>query len=94
MGFNWKGLALSLVCGLALFGGRTLVILAVQWPGTPDPLTLSRVVEDILYYFGLVALIEEFIFRGLIYRALDEWRGVRWAIWGSTVCFILFHIGN
>lgn len=93
LGFNWKGLALSLVCGLALFGGRTLVILAVQWPGTPDPLTLSRVVEDILYYFGLVALIEEFIFRGLIYRALDEWRGVRWAIWGSTVCFILFHIG-
>ncbi len=50
-------------------------------------------VGDIFYYFGLVAVIEEFIFRGLLYHALDEWRGARWAIWGSTAGFILFHTG-
>lgn len=57
------------------------------------PLTWLQVVGDIFYYFGLVAVIEEFIFRGLLYHALDEWRGARWAIWGSTAGFILFHIG-
>lgn len=57
------------------------------------PLTWLQVVGDILYYFGLVAVIEEFIFRGLLYHALDEWRGARWAIWGSTAGFILFHTG-
>ena len=93
LGFVRTGLGLSLLCGLALFAGRTLVILAVQWPRQPDPLTFSRVVADLLFYFGLVAVVEEFIFRGLLYRALDEWRGARWAIWGSTAGFILFHIG-
>jgi len=93
LGLNRKGLGLGLICGLVLFAGRTLVILAVKWPREPDPLTLSRVVGDILFYFGLVAVIEEYIFRGLVYRALNEWRGTRWAIWGSTAGFILFHIG-
>lgn len=93
LGFNGNGLGLSLACGLVLFAGRSLVITAVQWPREPGPLTLSQAVGDILFYFGLVAFIEEFIFRGLLYRALDEWRGARWAIWGSTVGFILFHIG-
>jgi membrane protease YdiL (CAAX protease family) len=93
LGLNRNGLGLSLLCGLAIFAGRTLVILAVRWPRGPEPLTLPRVVGDILFYFGLVALIEELIFRGLVYRALDEWRGARWAIWGSTVGFVLFHVG-
>ncbi|GAB4152278.1 MAG: hypothetical protein Fur0021_16850 [Candidatus Promineifilaceae bacterium] len=93
LGFNRQGLGLSLVCGLVLFIGRTLVILAVQWPRQPVPLTWLQVGGDILYYFGLVAVVEEFIFRGLVYRALNEWRGARWAIWGSTAGFILFHIG-
>jgi membrane protease YdiL (CAAX protease family) len=89
LGFNRKGLGLGLICGLVLLAGRTLVILAVEWPRAPDPLTLSRVVGDILFYFGMVAVIEEYIFRGLVYHALDEWRGTRWAIWGSTAGFIL-----
>lgn len=93
LGFARKGLGLSLLCGLVLFAGRTLVILAVQWPRQPAPLTLTQVVGDLLFYFGLVAVVEEYIFRGLLYRALDEWRGARWAIWGSTAGFILFHIG-
>jgi membrane protease YdiL (CAAX protease family) len=93
LGLNRNGLGLSLLCGLAIFAGRTLVVLAVRWPRGPEPLTLPRVAGDILFYFGLVGLIEELIFRGLVYRALDEWRGARWAIWGSTVGFVLFHVG-
>ena len=93
LGLNRNGLGLSLLCGLAIFAGRTLVVLAVRWPRGPEPITLPRVAGDILFYFGLVGLIEELIFRGLVYRALDEWRGARWAIWGSTVGFVLFHVG-
>ena len=93
LGLNRNGLGLSLICGLAIFAGRTLVILAIRWPKGPASLTRSQAVGDVLFYFGLVALIEELIFRGLVYRALDEWRGARWAIWGSTVGFVLFHVG-
>lgn len=93
LGFSRQGLGLSLVCGVVLFAGRTLVITAVQWPQEPDPLTPAQIAGDILFYFGLVAVIEEYIFRGLVYHALDKWRGARWAIWGSTAGFVLFHIG-
>jgi len=93
LGFNRRGIGLSLACGLALLAGRTLVILAVGWPEEPEPLTVGRAAGDVLFYLGAVALVEEYIFRGLMYHALDTWRGARWAIWGSTGGFILFHIG-
>jgi len=36
-------------------------------------------------------LAEEYLFRGLLYRALDrEWGGAR-AIWGSAVFFAIYH---
>jgi membrane protease YdiL (CAAX protease family) len=28
----------------------------------------------------------------LLYRALEEWRGLRWAIWGSSIGFGLWHV--
>ncbi len=93
LGLNRQGIWLSLVCGLGLLGGRTLVILAVGWPGVPEALTPQKILGDILFYFGLIGVIEELIFRGLMYRALQEWRGHHWAIWGSTLGFILYHIG-
>jgi membrane protease YdiL (CAAX protease family) len=65
----------------------------VEWPDEPEPLALSRAAGDVLFYVGVVAVVEEYIFRGLMYHALDSWRGARWAIWGSTGGFILFHIG-
>jgi hypothetical protein len=48
---------------------------------------------NVVFYFGLVGVIEELLFRGLIYRALEDWRGVRWAIWGSAVAFGVYHVG-
>jgi membrane protease YdiL (CAAX protease family) len=40
---------------------------------------------------GLAPLAEEYLFRGLLFRALDrEWGGAR-AIWGSACFFAVFH---
>lgn len=93
LGFNLDGIWLSLACGMALVVGRLLVIISIAWPGDPPALTLSKLAGDILFYFVLVGLVEEYIFRGLMYRALDSWRGTKAAILGSTLGFILFHIG-
>lgn len=92
LGVNGRGLALSLICGGLLILGRTLVILAVDWPLWTQPVTALGLLGDAAFYFGAVGLTEELLFRGLIYRALDEWRGVRWAIWGSTLAFGLYHL--
>jgi len=92
LGFNLKGFWVCLICGAALLGGRLLIILGVEWSVRPGPLTWTGVVRDLLFYFGCVGLVEELLFRGLIYRLLDDWRGVRWAIWGSGAAFGLWHI--
>jgi membrane protease YdiL (CAAX protease family) len=92
LGLNRKGLGVSLVCGLVLLAGRTLVILAIDWPIGSTPLTLRGLAGDIVFLFALVGLIEELLFRGVIYHALDEWRGARLAIWGSALAFGLYHV--
>lgn len=91
LGVNGRGLKLSLACGLALLAGRTLVILAVDWPLWTRPVTWPGLLADGLFYFGAVALTEELLFRGLLYRALADWRGTRLALWGSTLAFGLYH---
>ena len=42
----------------------------------------------------MVGFIEELLFRGLIYRAFEEWGGTRLAIWGSAMAFGLYHLGG
>jgi hypothetical protein len=49
---------------------------------------------DVLFYVGAVGVTEELLFRGLIYRALEDWRGRRRAIWGSALGFGLYHVGG
>jgi membrane protease YdiL (CAAX protease family) len=40
---------------------------------------------------GFAPLAEEYLFRGLLYRALDrEWGGAR-AVWGSACFFAVYH---
>jgi membrane protease YdiL (CAAX protease family) len=92
LGINRSGIGLSLACGAVLLIGRLLIIRAVDF-GLEHPIySLASLVGQLLYYFGLVGLVEELLFRGLIYRALEEWRGLRWAIWGTSIGFILWHI--
>ena len=92
LGINKDGLLLSLACGSAILAGRLLIILAIDWGFSPPNISLPWLTGQVLYYFGLVGLVEELLFRGLVYRALGEWRGERWAIWGSSIGFVLWHI--
>jgi membrane protease YdiL (CAAX protease family) len=92
LGINRKGIGLTLSCGLFILVGRLLIILSIGWNVYPPPLTWLRLVASLFYYFGLVGLVEELVFRGLLYRLLEDWRGARWAIWGSSVGFLLWHV--
>ena len=92
LGVNRKGIWLSLSCGLVILAARLMIILSINWSVRPPQLTWLRLAGSLLYYFGLVGLVEELLFRGLIYRLLEDWRGVRWAIWGSSIGFLLWHI--
>ena len=93
LGLNRQGLGLSLICGAVLIAGRILIMLSVTWPVEPAPITVGKLIGDIVFYIGLVGFIEELLFRGVIYRACDEWRGARWAIWGSALMFGVYHVG-
>ena len=94
LGINHEGILFSLGCGALILIGRSLVIRSVDWGAPPPVVTFHRLLWGIVYYFGLVGLCEELLFRGLVYRALDNWLGVRWAIWGSSVGFAVWHIGQ
>ena len=93
LGLNRNGIGLSLICGAVLIAGRILVTLSVAWPIGPTPIPIGQLIGDMAFYCVLVGFIEELLFRGVIYRAFDEWRGTRWAIWGSAVMFAVYHIG-
>jgi membrane protease YdiL (CAAX protease family) len=94
LGVNRKGLWLGLACGLVIVIGRTLVILSVDWNLPPPQLSPLRLVGEFVFDFALVAIGQELLFRGLIYRAFKDWRGTRWAIWGSSICFGFWHLGG
>jgi membrane protease YdiL (CAAX protease family) len=84
---------LSLICGVVLIAGRILVTRSVAWPIEPTPAAIGQLIGDSVFYFALVGFIEELLFRGVIYRAFGEWRGARWAIWGSALMFGVYHAG-
>ncbi len=91
-GLNARGLWLSLASGLAIILGRTLVILSVDWSLSLPTFNALRILGEIIFYFGLVGVTEELLFRGVIYRALDGLGGAGLAIWGSSLAFMLWHI--
>ena len=93
LGLNRGGLGLSLISGAVLIVGRILITLSVTWPGGSPAVTIGQLLGDIVFYFVFVGFIEELLFRGVIYRAFDEWRGARWAIWGSAAMFGVYHAG-
>jgi len=92
LGFNRRGIGLGLGCAGALLLARLGIILGIDWQVQTAQLTWWGVVGDVLFYFALVGLGEELLFRGLIYRLLEDWGGARWAIWGSSFAFMLWHI--
>jgi len=92
LGLNRHGLWLSALCGLAVLSGRLLIILAIDWGVASPRIELLSLLGDILFYFGAVGLVEELLYRGLVYRALEDWLNTTWAIWGSSLGFGLWHI--
>jgi membrane protease YdiL (CAAX protease family) len=99
------GLLLSLLIGVALglvLGGVGLGYLAIlhQFPVTSDMLDHAKAQvagvphlrESLFVMAVLIAPVaEEYLFRGLLYRALDrEWGGWR-AVAGSAIFFALYH---
>ena len=92
LGLNAKGLWLCLACALVILVGRLMLILSVKWTIHPTQYSWIGLIGQVLFYFGLVGLVEELLFRGLVYRAIEDWVGPRWAIWGSAFGFMLWHI--
>jgi membrane protease YdiL (CAAX protease family) len=94
LGLNRRGMGLSLACGAAFLAALLLGRFATNLPFAPRPPAFMRLAWEVVYYFALVGLIEELLFRGLIYRALDEWGGARLAIWGSALAFGVYHLSQ
>ena len=92
LGVNFKGFSLTCACASVMLIGRLMIILSVEWQFKPPALTFWKLIGDILFYFCLVGLVEELLFRGLVFLALDRWLGSRWAILGSSFGFMLWHI--
>ncbi len=88
--------------GGGLLGGFALGYTAVlmQFPATAEPIRQARELLDNnpglkgFYVFcavGVAPFVEEYLFRGLLYRALDrEWGGWR-AVLGSAAFFAIYH---
>ena len=93
LGLNREGIGISLLCGTGVVAAMALGRLATDLPLGLQPLTFERLLSELLFYFGLVGFVEELLFRGLIYRVLDEWRGAGLAILGSALAFGLYHAG-
>jgi membrane protease YdiL (CAAX protease family) len=88
------GAALGLVLGLGATGYVSLLkrlplgAELVTARGALDP--SARAWLDLLYV-GMAPIAEEFLFRGLLFRALDrEWGGLR-AVAGSACFFAIYH---
>jgi membrane protease YdiL (CAAX protease family) len=94
LGLNRKGILTGLACGLAIVAGRILVVLSIHWNAPRPQLTPLQLAGEFIFDFALVAVGQELLYRGLIYRALEDWRGTRWAIWGSSICFGFWHLGG
>jgi membrane protease YdiL (CAAX protease family) len=93
LGLNRRGIGLSLACGAVLIGEDVLARMALGLPLTFRPVSPGGLIGDIAFYFLLVGLVEELLFRGLIYRALADWLNPGLAIAGSALGFGLWHVG-
>jgi len=94
LGFNNRGIFLGMVCGSVLVAELILLHIGLGWPLQFRSFSLLRFAWEIIFYFAFVGLVEEFMFRGLVYRALDDIRGPALAIIGSSIGFALWHAGR
>ena len=92
IGFTRTNFWPGLLAGLLYTGGVVLGLLATNLARFAPPALLPAFIWQVFFYFILVGLTEEWIFRGLLYTALEEWHGASLAILGSAVMFGLYHL--
>jgi len=93
LGVNRLGIGLSLVCGGVFVLEQPISRWALGLPVNLRPFDLWRILGEVIFYFGLVGVVEELLFRGLVYRLFENLRGPGLAIFGSSLGFALWHIG-
>jgi membrane protease YdiL (CAAX protease family) len=93
LGINLRGLSLSLLCGAVLIVLRVVAQSAFRLPMEFLPFQLWPFLANVVFYFCLVGFVEELLFRGLLFRALEDWRGPLSAVIGSSIAFAVWHIG-
>ncbi|NOT56360.1 MAG: CPBP family intramembrane metalloprotease [Deltaproteobacteria bacterium] len=97
----------TIAIGMGLIGGVVLGIFAKGYlaliltiPSVAEMMRTSQEtmsnIPNIRMWYGLMAvafapLAEEYLFRGLLFRALDREWGGRWAVLGSAVFFAVYH---
>ncbi|MEY4200246.1 MAG: hypothetical protein RLZZ265_1986 [Verrucomicrobiota bacterium] len=91
---RWRRLGFGLVAG---FGSLSLVALALvatgvrDWNATPTALGLLTLAGKAMLTAGVVALMEEFLFRGVIFGALRQSASLLAAIVTSAVIYSGLH---
>jgi membrane protease YdiL (CAAX protease family) len=93
LGMNRRGIILSLGCGSIAIAERIIVHLTLAVPLNFVPFQVWRFAWDVIFYFCFVGFVEELLFRGLLFRSLEDGFGAVAAVLGSSVAFALWHIG-
>ena len=75
--------------GIVLVAGFAFMLLLQPPEGLVD---ISLAVWSPILFYLAVALAEEVWFRGLIFRALYDWKGALPAVFGSAILFGLMHV--
>jgi membrane protease YdiL (CAAX protease family) len=86
LGFHRSGWARGLIFGVLL-----LAVELYGWCRESYGLEVSELAVLAASSF-VVAIFEELMFRGVLYNALEGWRGRGTAVWGSTFVFMVFHV--
>jgi membrane protease YdiL (CAAX protease family) len=89
-------LTLGVLIGLAIYGINYLFSSLGWWAESPFWAALIRCrVCTWAYVIDVVAVapvVEEVFFRGLLFRAVEDGVGRRWAVVFSSLGFLLFHL--
>ena len=93
LGLNRRRFGLGLLCGAVIIAERLLAQWVLGLPLNFRQFDLWRVAGEVAFYFCLAGFVEELLFRGLVYRALLDWRGPALAVVGSSLAYAVWHIG-
>ena len=94
----WRSILLGLGISASVMGVTTLVLVLAGWYHVQDVRDGVRCIVGVLFsgfllYF-VIALLEEVIFRGILFRLLERGLGSWLALAISALIFGWFHIGN